>query len=144
MVIQLVRMIGRSVSVRVATAAMPKPDPVLPSYLQLSVQTAQKSQLSRSLVQSIFLSYQMRHTIIDALLTIVCFHTGHPCLITALLDGSMHIRSCHTGTLLVSVDGAVNKYKAAWTITSFGINMFASAGDSGEIVLWKICEPMVG
>jgi len=69
---------------------------------------------------------------------------GQACLVIALFDGRIFLRSCSTldivFVLTPQMSGAVSSI--IWSLKSLGHSCFASGHDDGNIVIWQIPDPI--
>lgn len=87
--------------------------------------------------------YSCNHTSVIASLAVFQDTLGgEQCLIIGLIDGRILIRSCVTMSLLLSMDGAAHSNQTVWSIVTIGHSCFASAGESGALVVWKVQTPL--
>jgi hypothetical protein len=59
-------------------------------------------------------------------------------LVVGLADGSFVIRSTLTMALLMSFDPSLSGNQPIWSIVNLGKSCFATAGDDGNMTVWKI------
>lgn len=60
-----------------------------------------------------------------------------------LLDGGIVVRSCVTMNILFVLDNSICHTKAVWAITSLGQSCFATGGDDGNLVAWRVDKPLM-
>lgn len=64
-------------------------------------------------------------------------------LLVGLLDGSIVARSCASMNILFVLDASICRTKAVWSITNLGQSCFATGGDDGNLIVWKVERALV-
>jgi WD40 repeat protein len=68
---------------------------------------------------------------------------GQPALLIGLMDGSIAVRSCASLSLLFVIPNSVCSTQTTWALQPLGQSCFASAGDDGQLIVWKIERPLL-
>lgn len=68
---------------------------------------------------------------------------GQPALLVGLVDGSIAVRSCASLSLLFVIPSATCGTQTVWALEPLGQSCFASAGDDGQLIVWKIERPLM-
>jgi WD40 repeat protein len=68
---------------------------------------------------------------------------GQPALLVGLVDGSIAVRSCATLSLLFVIPSATCGTSTVWALEPLGQSCFASGGDDGQLIVWKIEMPLM-
>ena len=64
-------------------------------------------------------------------------------LLIALLDGSIVGRFCASMNLVFIIIGSICASQAIWSIESLGQSCFAVGSDDGQLIVWKIEQPLI-
>jgi WD40 repeat protein len=68
---------------------------------------------------------------------------GIQVLLIGLLDGGIAVRSCGSMNILFFLDSSICHTKAVWSIANLGQSCFATGGDDGNLIVWRIEHALV-
>ena len=67
---------------------------------------------------------------------------GLQALLIGLVNGTMVIRSCSSMNILFKLESTICRTSCIWSIVSLGHSCFASGGDDGQMIMWRVLTPM--
>ena len=72
------------------------------------------------------------------LIVVFFFYAGVQVLLIGLLDGCIVVRSCSSMNILFTIDSSICRTTAVWSINNLGQSCFATGGDDGNLIVWRI------
>ena len=67
---------------------------------------------------------------------------GLQTLLIGLQNGTIIVRSCASMGILFKLENTICRTQCVWAIKSLGHSCFASGGDDGQMVMWRVLSPM--
>jgi WD40 repeat protein len=64
-------------------------------------------------------------------------------IIVGLSDGSITIRSCVSMGILFNLEHTICNTKCIWAIIPLGHNCFATGGDDGQLLVWRVFQDQI-
>ena len=64
-------------------------------------------------------------------------------IIVGLVDGNIVVRSCVSMGILFNLEHTICNTLCVWAITPLGHNCFATGGDDGQLIVWRVLQEQI-